>query len=304
MTKKVLIISISGVGDVVSSLIVATPLLKEYKNVDFLILDKFKGLFKNTQFGEYLRNSMPKKHYDLVIDMTSNKKSRVITRQINASKKIGRSANLISKIKMFTTYNKLVKKYPGTNHIIYDFKPVLDHLKLEMDNSNYFEIIGLEKESTNEILIHIGADKKIRCIPIKLIIELCLHFKKLNIPVRLIGTEVEIANDVMQGTDNYPYYEQGDLSLVKQWIINSKMVIAPDSGIFHLSSALNAPTIGVFGPNTPQCSGSINNNVTYVELDYSCRPCDQTATCPYNNKCMNNIDIGLVLNAEKTLFAK
>ncbi|MGO3406561.1 hypothetical protein, partial [Marinomonas sp.] len=30
-------------------------------------------------------------------------------------------------------------------------------------------------------------------------------------------------------------------------------------------------------------------NSQHLELDYDCRPCNQNITCPYNNKCMNDI---------------
>lgn len=291
--KKALIINLSGIGDVISGLYVSNPLIRQGYDVSFLIRNEFKTLFSDTKYNEYTNKNLPQNSFDLIVDLTSDKNSREIIKKLKSKNKIGRYKNLFNRIKYGFVYTKQVKKYPETDHIVYDFSPVLAHLDLSPDNSTYLDL-EFPKISSGEVCIHVGAHTRKRCIPFELIVETCLFFKKRGIPVRLIGYERDIAARVLQLTENYPIYKLGTLQETKKWLNNAILVVAPDSGIFHLSSALNTKSIGLYGPNTYRRSGSINENATCLELDFSCRPCDQNEHCPYDIRCLNLITLDML----------
>ena len=294
--KKVLIINISGLGDIVASLSIANALVARGDSVDFLIRKAFASLFQDLLYQEYNEYKLPTEEYDIIIDVTSNNKSREITKRISAGIKIGRYKNLLQKIKNQFIYKRQVKKYSVDNNIISNHFPILKALQLDI--SEDVSLLFNEKiklQSVEEVCIHIGAENKLRKIPLALIVELCFYFKKQGIGVRLIGIESDIASIVMKETNNYPIYETGTLAEVSKWLINSRLVIAPDSGIFHLASALQVPSIGLYGPNTSKRASGNYPNSKIIELEFDCRPCNQNKSCPYNIRCLNEITLKMLL---------
>ncbi|WP_099610811.1 glycosyltransferase family 9 protein [Vibrio fujianensis] len=302
--KTALIIHISGIGDVISGLYVTNPIISKGFKVSYLILPELKGLFSNSGINEYFPDCLPNENFDLIIDLTSDNKSRRLINKLNSKYKIGRYRNLWSLLKNKRYYKKQVKKYPGYKHplhIAFDFYSILDFFKLEEPSGTYLEF-KTDKKNNDEICIHVGARNRLRCIPFNLIIELCKYFKKEGLPVRLIGNEMDIIEEVLKNTDNYPSYDPGDLSKVKEQLFCSQLVIAPDSGIFHLASALGTKCIGLYGPNTYARSGSINNNAHCIELDFPCRPCNQNMDCSYNIRCLNSITMEHLLPLIKNIL--
>ncbi|MEL0611684.1 glycosyltransferase family 9 protein [Marinomonas arenicola] len=283
---NIALVNLSGIGDVISSLSVGSP-LSEKNKVTYIIPKAYQGLLSDSGFEEKASDSPNFNRFDIVIDLTSNKESRKLIKSISAKYKIGRYKNKIQKLKYSFLYNKMVEKFPSYDNIIMDYKPIVDLFNLHF--SNIIELQSLEEEIKKEIIIHIGADKEIRRIPTNLIVEICDYSKQNNITVRLVGTEEILANEILSRTKKYPVYEKGSLKDVKSWLNESSLIIAPDSGIFHLGSALGKKAIGLYGPNTSLRAGVKSVNSQHLELDYDCRPCNQNITCPYNNKCMNDI---------------
>lgn len=188
----------------------------------------------------------------------------------------------------------MVPKFPTKEpHITWDYLPILNLLKL--DPQNHISLQTKLTPKNSYISIHVGADKKIRRIPPKLVIEIINYLKAKNQKVRIIGIEKEEVKEILDGTNHYPLYESGNLEDVKRWLCESSLTIASDSGLFHLSAALGKPTIGLYGPNLYSRSGSINENAVSIELDYICRPCNQNIGCPFNNRCMNDITLKQVV---------
>lgn len=290
--KKILLINVSGIGDIISSLIVANPLL-EQGEVSYIIPKNFQGLLSDTFFTEYTTDNLPNEKFDLLIDLTTNKESRKLTQSVNASRKIGRCKNFGQKIRFFNIYNKMVSKFPTSDHITWDYKPILDYLKIPMGKTTYLKTTLMAQEK--EVCIHVGADKEIRRIPVGLIVEICEYYKKNNVPVRIIGIEQDVIEEILAKTQHYPVYEKGNLADVKRWLNNSMITIASDSGLFHLASALGKKCVGLYGPNTSKRAGSINPNARFVELDFECRPCNQNIACPYDNRCMKNIQFEMLV---------
>jgi len=289
--KTALLVNTSGLGDIVSSLIVGNALLAEYR-VSYLIPASFRGLFTDTPFGEFVDDSLPESDFDLVIDLVSNKKSRKIIRRLSSSAKIGRAKNRLQRLKLFRTYTASVPKHSPAGHIVWDYLPILNKLQLQANKRIYLETPY--KGNGSGISVHVGAQRKIRRIPLELVIKLSKYCETRGIPLRLIGNEAYEVAQALRATNGYAYHEYGSLKDLKHWLVDSKAVIASDSGVFHLSSALRVPTLGLYGPNTYARSGSINACAEYVELDYECRPCNQNAECPFNNRCMTEIPFSAI----------
>lgn len=300
---KAILLNISGVGDVVSSLVVANS-LKNTHDIYYLLPDAYQGLLAASGFAEGAVSNLPTEQFDLLVDLTSNKRSRSIVKRLKANRKIGRAKNWLHRIKFRHVYTIMVSKTTKSENIVEDYWPILNELGFsESIDTSLSQQPPLHQ--SKQISIHIGADNEYRRIPEETIIELCKHFRNNNHTVRLIGTEKEIADRILQqvGHNSGLIYETGSLRDVKNWLSESRLVIAPDSGILHLSGALNVPAIGLYGPNTVARAGSPSTSVHYIELDYDCRPCNQKQNCPFNVQCMKNISVQQITTLASDIIA-
>ena len=60
--------------------------------------------------------------------------------------------------------------------------------------------------------------------------------------------------------------------LLKQ-IMNVDAVVAVDTGLAHLSAALNKPTVAIYGPTSPGLTGTYGNNQRHLQTAIDCAPC-------------------------------
>lgn len=60
--------------------------------------------------------------------------------------------------------------------------------------------------------------------------------------------------------------------LVKQ-IINVDAVVAVDTGLAHLSAALDKPTVALYGPTSSGLTGTYGRNQMHLQADIDCAPC-------------------------------
>lgn len=71
----------------------------------------------------------------------------------------------------------------------------------------------------------------------------------------------------------------------------AKVAVANDSGLMHIAAAVGTPTIGIFGPTSPQLWGPLNPLAATVQTQtiVPCQPC-HTPVCTMNNHaCMRDI---------------
>lgn len=83
-------------------------------------------------------------------------------------------------------------------------------------------------------------------------------------------------------------------------LLRSQILISNDSGPLHLGSALGIPTIGLFGPEDPAFYGPLGRKSYSIYKHISCSPCmniyaAKAFHCPYNAKCMGQIDVDEVV---------
>ena len=86
------------------------------------------------------------------------------------------------------------------------------------------------------------------------------------------------------------------------------LLISSDTGIMHLAAAMETPTVGLFGPNTPVCWGPVGPRATYVYPAFQlCSPCinsyrrhiPEKCTAVQEGACMLDITVDNVLDAAR-----
>ena len=58
------------------------------------------------------------------------------------------------------------------------------------------------------------------------------------------------------------------------------MTVSVDTGLAHLSAALNKPTITLYGPTDPAKIGTMGKQQIHLRADFPCAPCQQKQ-CAY-----------------------
>lgn len=81
----------------------------------------------------------------------------------------------------------------------------------------------------------------------------------------------------------------------------SSLVIADDNDHLHLAAALGVPAVAVIGPTAPAVAAPLGDKVSVVMADAPCRPCQYT-DCPWDHRCMKNIEAGDVTAAARSLL--
>ena len=100
------------------------------------------------------------------------------------------------------------------------------------------------------------------------------------------------------------HYHDGQKSVNKYSIAelaglirNAKMFIGNDSGPSHIAAALGVPTYVIFGPTRTDKNKPLGKNVTVIESDLICSPCqysERWKDCT-DFRCMKNISVDQVM---------
>lgn len=87
------------------------------------------------------------------------------------------------------------------------------------------------------------------------------------------------------------------------YIAGANLLICNDSGIMHVASAFEVPTVAVFGPtDEKETSPYGNKNAKIARIDIPCAPCKKRV-CPLkHNNCLKELDSALVRDGAKALL--
>ena len=76
----------------------------------------------------------------------------------------------------------------------------------------------------------------------------------------------------------------------------AKLFVGIDSGVMHMASALNIPTVGIFGPTDPFYVAPQNKQSIVVRQGLACSPCYMRTPCDHR-RCLEELDAEAVLEA-------
>jgi len=87
-----------------------------------------------------------------------------------------------------------------------------------------------------------------------------------------------------------------DLRELTMVLKKAKLFVGIDSGIMHMASALDIPTVGIFGPTDPFYVAPQNERSAVVRLDLACSPCYLREPCRHR-KCLEELEAEMVIEA-------
>lgn len=131
--------------------------------------------------------------------------------------------------------------------------------------------------------------------------EVALQKIKDGWQVWLVGgpKDAELGQQIQQQTNHACVNLIGQTTLAQAIDLLSvvTMVVCNDSGLMHISAALNKPLIVVYGSTDPSFTPPLSNQARILKLDLSCSPCFQR-TCPLgHHDCLKQLKPEQVLLA-------
>lgn len=117
----------------------------------------------------------------------------------------------------------------------------------------------------------------------------------------VVGSDADrsLAAEIVDATDGRAFDATGRLSLLAsaELISRARLLVTNDSAPLHLASAMNTPTVAIFGPTVPAFGfGPLAEQAAVAEhLSLDCRPCDRHGPqrCPLGHwRCMREITAG------------
>jgi ADP-heptose:LPS heptosyltransferase len=109
-----------------------------------------------------------------------------------------------------------------------------------------------------------------------------------------------------------PYCFAGVISMVDRLTLEESialislcdLLVGIDSGLLHIAACTRTPSIGIFGPTTPDFRFSAKSSCSFVVSTVECQGCHHRLPClhwitgcPYDIKCMKTISTQEVLQA-------
>lgn len=309
--KKILIIRFSSFGDIVLTYPLITQLRKKFPNtqIDYLTREKFIPLLKMHKcidnIIEYrnerlfkLRNKIRNNRYDLIIDIHKNIRS-VCSTIFMRPKKIRYKKGTLKKLLFVASKINLIK---GVTPVYKRYLLALDKIRF-LENLDFTPTdLGFEKEPIVKepyILIAPSSKHYTKTLPKERFEQIIGTIK--NYKVILTGDNTEKDSYICKYlSDKYKnainYCGKSDFYTLANLIFNSRLVICNDSGIFHLTEALNKKAAVFFGSTVeqfgfyPQAKGTI----VFENKKLKCRPCTHIGKkmCPKKHfKCMLEIEM-------------
>ncbi len=307
MIKNILVIRFSSLGDIV----LTTGVLKHVKecrpdiNIDVITMSHFAQIYDGLDFIRSVYcidkgckvsqlvdtlNTMP--DYDYIFDLHSNLRSRIVKLVLPARNSTYKKNSLARRL--YVKYR--ICKYDLRNHVVtkyYNaFRTVLKLEKVKVEQLRPFLSNPIASRDTSKktiVTIHPFASKNTKIW--EYFVELAKVLINNGLHVRFIGDgNIEIPNGVENKTGHTP------LNTLIRNIADSDIVVTTDSGPLHIATALNIPTVAIFGATSKEFGFYPEfNNCKVVELtSLKCRPCHVhgSDSCPRKHfKCMRDITV-------------
>jgi len=330
--KKILIIKLRGIGDVVLSTIVLDNLIADFPNVkiDYLT-DKasvpvIKGLEQVNEVFIFSRKSLLERiilikkirdnSYDLILDFFSNPSTALITFLSGARYKAGfpyrgrkyaynlfgpKERGKFHAAQLHIEFIKMLGIKSSTSNIYYK----LDHNAILFANKYFMNNI-----SSNKLVVGIsptGGWESKKCEPEKLAEigkEIIIKYEaKLLI---LWGPSDK--NDALKICEiigeNALLAPETSLTEMAALISKCSLLVANDSGPMHISTAVGTPVLSLHGPTNPHHQGPFGEKhewINYSELD--CIMCN-LLICPRNHECFKDLPLSRIIEKIDLLIEK
>ncbi|MDO8525020.1 MAG: glycosyltransferase family 9 protein [Candidatus Omnitrophota bacterium] len=313
--KRILVISLSNVGDIILTTPVISALAKEFPKVriDVIVGPRGKEIFdhdprvfkviiydKHMSIGEKrrLQLKLKKLHYDLVADIRNTvfplligPRYRTATAQNFPRHILHSKERHLYRLRSVGIENPEEAPYI---HITKDDDEAVDRLLKE------------EGMAGAIVVINAGAKSHLKRWPADGFIEVSDRLiSECGVSIALIGLKEDeaIVGEIMGKMKNKPHnlVDKTNIRQLASLLRRSRLLITNDSAPLHLGSAVGVKIVALFGPTDPRKYGPTGEFDVVIKEKLSCAPCEK-AECIRDYECMKLISPDAVFNAAKMIL--
>lgn len=329
--KRILIVKLSSLGDIVQSLPVATALHGQFPSaeVTWIVnsqyiellelvpdIDKIVPFERNRwgnprNFGRALKEFrdiikyLQAQRFDLVLDLQGLFRSGLISFLSRIPKRVGfRDAREGA----FLFYNHRVRVPKQRRHAVERYLTLAEYIGCGYKDPVFnIEIQEPSRRRKEYIAINPGGRWITKRWPAERFAQLIDRLNEhYEVDIVLIGDENDkaTARDIVECL-NFPVTDlTGKTSLLQlaDVLKGSKLFITNDSGPMHMASALGKPVVALFGPTDPGLTGPWGSQNRIIKSKVSCSPCFKKKC--RDIRCMEAITIEQLLKAVEDILQK
>ena len=149
------------------------------------------------------------------------------------------------------------------------------------------------------VVLHTASMEDKRCWPIEKYIQIVKKAEQENLPVQFIILDFNNKYNDWDKHTNCSNWSHTNVREMAALISEADLFIGPDSGPMHLAGAVNTKSIVVFGSIPPKARINYYSTHEAVVLNgLSCLGC-WYKQCPYDIKCMKDLNADLVYQKMK-----
>ncbi len=304
--KKILVVSLTNVGDVILTFPVLDILLEDFSDSELSVvvgpkarelLDQnplIKNVYVFDKKGSPLEkwrwvNLLRQERFDLVIDLRHTAipffigaKYRTSFRRMNGKKGQHIRSQHLRRLQEVYDYRE------SANHRSALYISSLDKAVIDQQLKNF------EIEDQPFIVMSPGAAHHLKCWTPSGFAQVGNwlmerdHYKIVLVGDRNeISMNIGITEQMRQRALNLT--GKTTLPQLAELLHRSAGVIANDSAVMHLASYLDVPTLAIFGPTNEAKYGPWGARCRVIRRELFCAPCEKSA-CRYQHECMQLLD--------------
>lgn len=314
---KVLVVRFSSIGDVVLTTPVIRCIKQQVPNVELHVATKagMRSLLEGNPYIDCI-HAMQKKvdelipalkqeNFDLVIDLHNNIRTLKLKRKLGvksfAFPKLNISKWLLTQFK----WNRMPEI-----HVVDRYFKAVEALGVKNDKlpcdfflspNDQVDLKSYDLSPKGFVAVAMGAQYATKQLPIQLLVN---SLKGINIPIVLLGgkEDVDRATQLLKQLSGQVLVDfTGQLTLKQSGFLckEAKVLLTGDTGLMHIASAFETPTVSVWGNTVPALGMYVyapknpENYSIHEVPDLSCRPCSKIGyqSCPKKHfRCMNDQD--------------
>jgi ADP-heptose:LPS heptosyltransferase len=313
--KRILVITLSNIGDIILTTPVIRVLSKEFPSsrIDVMvgpsgkdIFDKDPRIFKLVIYDKHisiaekrrLQLKLRKLRYDLVVDLRNTifpillaPKYRTSTIQSFPKEIIHRREKHLYRLTTFGINKPDEKSY----------------IHITKEDDDYVDgLIKANALADPIVLVNPGAKSHLKRWTAEGFAEVCdglIGECSANIVFVGTGPDKEIVSSVTGKMKNkhHNFVDKTNIRQLASLLKRSSLLITNDSAPMHLGCAVGTKVLAIFGPTDPKKYGPTGEFDAVINKKLFCSPCE-VAACGYGHECMKLVSADEVLEQAKMMI--
>lgn len=330
--KKILVIKLSAVGDVILSI----PSLRAIRNrfpdasICVLVGRKSRKIIRNCPYvddvivysptsaknriGDLLRMAklLAKEDFDVVVDLQNNKASHFLAYACGAKLRAGHNNRKWAFLLNRRAKNNFQGPVAPLDHQhevlkligVDEYEKKLSMWAEASENKKITSFLNSQWVAGSQTLVGINPGSSLRWPtkqwPVENFAKLCDELARRNIRVIMTGApeDAPLGEELMRLTKNKPINAIGQTSITElaALIKRCQVFISSDSAPMHVAAAMETPLVALFGPTDPKRHLVPPKHYQVFWKEVQCSPC-YLRTCPIGHICMKKISVQEVLDS-------